>query len=174
MNANEIIWKDIEEFPKYEISSTALIRNKEAKLIRVTPVGKRGYPVVSLMKDNKVYVRTVHVLFAKAFIPNPSHYPQVNHIDGDKTNCSLSNLEWCSSRENNLHARVTGLHKSNGDKAVLQYDKEENFIAEFVSASQASRLTGIGRSNICNVCNNRIYNGRRTLTAGGYIWKWKK
>lgn len=68
-----------------------------------------GYMKVLLRtKDNSVN-RYVHRLVAQAFIPNPNHYREVNHIDGDKTNNCVLNLEWCTSKQNKRHASDTGL-----------------------------------------------------------------
>lgn len=146
----------------------SFISNKFLK----TPIGKRGYPNVNLRNDDgKSYLKCVHRLVAEAFIDNPENLPEVNHIDGVKTNNSVNNLEWCSAKENNNHARKTGLHKSDGDKAVVQI-KNGIPVAIYKSASEASRKTGIGRSGICNVCNKRVCNGRHNRTAGGYEWNW--
>lgn len=68
-----------------------------------------GYLMVNLRKDRKVKLISVHRLIAITFIPNPENLPQVNHIDGVKTNNSIPNLEWCSSRDNLIHAIRTGL-----------------------------------------------------------------
>ena len=171
----DTIWKEISEFPNFEISINADIRNIRTKKLRKISIGKRGYPVCSFCKKGKLYLRTLHTLFAKAFIPNPNNLPQINHIDGNKNNCSIENLEWCTAKQNNIHARNTGLHKSDGDKAVLQYDLEGNLIKEFKSASEASRILKISRSNICNVCNHRKnQKGYEYKTYKNYIWKWKK
>lgn len=70
-------------------------------------LNNRGYYSVGIKR--KTYM--VHRLVALAFIPNPDNKPCVNHLDGNKTNNHISNLEWCSVKENNLHARQTGLHR---------------------------------------------------------------
>lgn len=167
-------WKDVVGFEMYEVSSLGKIRNKETGYIKTPGVGKRGYPVVSMRRDGKMYLKTVHRIVANAFIPNPEDKPEVNHINGDKTDYRIENLEWTTTKENNAHARRTGLHKSDGDKAVNQYDEFGRLIATYRSASVASRITGISRSCICNVCHNRSYNGKTHRTAGGYVWKWAK
>ena len=169
----EEVWKIIEEFPCYSISNYGKVINNKTNKLKTFSVGKEGYPYFSFWKNKKQYCRKLHVLLARAFIPNPENFPQVNHIDGNKKNFSLENLEWVTAKENNIHARRTGLHKSDGDKSVLQFDKSGNFIAEFKSASEASRKTLISRGNICNVANHRVIGNKRILSAGGYKWEWK-
>lgn len=163
-------WDTVSGFPEYEISSTGLIRNRRTGHIKTPYVGKRGYPVVSLQRNGKQYLRTVHILMARTFIPNPYNKTQVNHIDGDKTNYALSNLEWCTPKENMTHARITGLHVSDGDKAITQYTKSGEKVQSYKSASEASRCTGIAR---CNISTAARGNGKYK-TAGGYIWKYEK
>lgn len=70
-------------------------------------LNNRGYLSVGIRRKTHM----VHRLVAQAFIPNPENKPCVNHRDGNKQNNSVSNLEWCTIKENNLHARQTGLHK---------------------------------------------------------------
>lgn len=163
-------WVAIEEFPNYEITRSGMIRNKTTNKIKKISKGYRGYPVVSLRKDGKMYLRTIHILLARTFIPNPENKPEINHIDGDKTNYKLENLEWVTRKENDNHARITGLHKSDGDKPVLQYTKDMKFIRRYKSASEAARVTGFNRSGISNVARGR----KRCKTCHGYIWKYEK
>lgn len=175
-------WRIIPDLTeKYEVSSHGRIRATRNGKIRKTPVGKRGYPVFSVKgscfnppkKPNGSYPVYVHGCVAKAFIENPRNCQQVNHIDGNKENNKVENLEWCTSKENMDHARRTGLHKSDGDKAILQI-KNGVIIAEYKSASEASRKTGLSRPNICNVANHRVHNGHHWISIGGYNWEWKK
>ena len=71
---------------------------------------RNGYKRVLLIsRENKRCHKLVHRLVAEAFIPNDLNLPQVNHIDGDKSNNHYSNLEWCTQQENNVHALKTGL-----------------------------------------------------------------
>lgn len=163
------IWKTIEEFPDYEISFDCVIRNKKTGHIKKQCIGKRGYLVVSMYKNKKGYLRTVHILYARAFIPNPNNLPMVNHKDGNKTRCTFDNLEWSTARDNLLHAIVMGLHTSDGDKKISQYSKDGNLVATYKSASEASRVTGIKRCNICSVARSNT----RQKSAGGYIWRYE-
>jgi hypothetical protein len=59
---------------------------------------------ISIYKNGKRKSEKVHRLLAQSFIPNPENKPQVNHIDGDKSNNKLSNIEWCTAKENIQHA----------------------------------------------------------------------
>ena len=98
------VWKIIENHPDWEISTIGgVVRNKETKEIKTTHRHPKGYLMVSL--NNKEYL--VHRLVAKAFIPNPDNKPQVDHIDGCKTNNDASNLRWTTSKENNSNPNTS-------------------------------------------------------------------
>ena len=164
----DLQWVQIDEFPNYEIRADGTIRNKKTGRIKQHSKGARGYPVVSFRKDGKMFLRTLHVVLARTFIDNPENKPQVNHIDGNKDNYALDNLEWCTSKENMMHARKNGLHISDGDKRTAQLSMDGEVIAIFKSASEASRVTGVGRCNITGVANGHT----RQKSAGGYRWKY--
>lgn len=162
----------LQDFPDYLINKLGEIKNIHLNRIKKIGVGKRGYPVVSLCQGKRQYVRTVHVLLARTFLPNPKNLPQVNHIDGNKLNYQLSNLEWCTAKENILHARRTGLHTSDGDKQITQI-KDGMVIATYRSASEASRQTGINRANISNAARGYVNKkGVHAFTAGGFQWRY--
>lgn len=107
----------------YEVSDTGEVRSVD-RILSVTNQKERlfkgrvllqtinkqvQYKQVSLWKENKGTSYYVHRLVAEAFIPNPEGKPEVNHIDGNRQNNHISNLEWVTSGENSLHASKTGL-----------------------------------------------------------------
>ena len=119
------VWKDIEEFKGlYQVSNLGQIRSIDriteyktgAKRLTkgvVLSIGKNklGYSQVGLSKNDKCYSRRVHRLVAQAFIPNPNRYKEINHIDGNKQNNNVGNLEWCNRKQNIRHAINNGLRK---------------------------------------------------------------
>lgn len=95
---------NIKGFPGYTISrSGVVIGVKGAPLTHFLNVD--GYPVVYMRFNKKNFCRRVHRLLAETFLPNPHNLPVVNHIDGNKENFSLDNLEWVTVKENDRHAR---------------------------------------------------------------------
>ena len=160
-------WREAPGVPGYEVSTFGRVRNSVTGRVRKESIGKRGYPVLPVKIDGQFYLKTVHRLVALAFLPNPYNKREVNHINGDKTDNRVENLEWCTRQENDAHARRTGLHKSDGDKPVSQYTVSGKFVARFKSVSDASRKTGINRHGISYVALCRP----KYKTAGGYRWK---
>ena len=108
------IWKPVKGFENYEVSNLGQVkslnynRTKEAKILRLCK-NKDGYLTVTLYKNGKGYAKKVHRLVTAAFIPNPEGKTEVNHIDGNKTNNRVENLEWATHSENMHHAWETGL-----------------------------------------------------------------
>ena len=121
------------------------------------------YLKVSIQK--KVY--NLHRLIAQTFLPNIENKPVVNHIDGNKLNSKLNNLEWVTHKENAEHAHATGLCIDNKNK-IVQLDLTGNIINHFNSQVEASKQLNIDISCIRNCCNENIYK----KTAGGFIFKY--
>lgn len=122
-----------------------------------------GYLVVNLRKNHTSWVVPVHVLVARAFIPNPDDMPTVNHKDGNKLNNRVENLEWVSYSENNTHALRTGLRKPRG-VAIVQYTLSGEYVSTYKSVTDAARLTGFSRGAISHCLNGRVN------TSFGYVW----
>lgn len=130
---------------------------------------QKGYMVVHL-KDG---VKKVHRLIAMTFLENPDDLPQVNHIDEDKTNNRLENLEWCDNEYNsNYGTKGERLSKAlrNGKKSkkVLQYTLDGELVREWPSAMEAERA-GFCHGHIVRCCNGNA----GFKTHKGYIWKYE-
>lgn len=95
---------------KYDVSSDGeIFSNVGTRKRMIGKVGNNGYRMVVLTVDGKKLYPMVHRLVAEVFIPNPKNLREVNHKDGNKLNNSVDNLEWVTTRENQLHARDMGL-----------------------------------------------------------------
>jgi hypothetical protein len=111
----EEIWKDVIGYEEYfQVSNLGNIFSKRTNKILITPLSKTGYPILSTKiggRKGTCKCFKVHRFVAEAFIPNPDNKPFVNHIDGNKTNIVVTNLEWVTPKENSVHAVDTGLQK---------------------------------------------------------------
>lgn len=155
----------------YEVSNLGDVRsvryNHKGEVIYsrlLKPAVKaKGYLAVVLSKQNHTTNHLVHRLVASAFLSNPNHLPEVNHIDGNKSNNVVNNLEWCSSSDNLYHAYQIGLKHKEG-KAVVCVETGE----VFDSVKAANKAMGVSHYHIADVCNHRGEN----KTACGYHWEW--
>ena len=110
MESIKEIWRVISEFPNYEVSNLGRVRRvwKNHASMKQTALSKVGYEMVHLSHEGTNKHRAIHRLVAIAFIDNPDNLPEVNHIDGNKLNNSVDNLEWCSRSQNMKHAYSIG------------------------------------------------------------------
>jgi hypothetical protein len=129
----------------YYVTETGeVFSGKFDKLKKLKPSdNSRGYLQVYLMIDGKQINKSIHRLVGETFIPNPENYPQINHIDGNKLNNHVSNLEWCTGSDNIKHAIEIGLQKPNNG--------EEN-----------------GRSKLTE---QQVFEIRQLYSSGDYILK---
>ena len=158
-------WKKVEGYENYSVSDTGLVRNDTTRRTLKPCTGNHGYYMVFLHENNKGTQKTVHRLVAKAFIPNTENKRCVNHIDGNKLNNCVSNLEWCTVAYNNNYG--TRKEKALGGKAVLQCDLDGRFISEYRSITEAGKQNQIDPKSIYRWC---IKNGG---VGHGYRWYFK-
>lgn len=169
------VWKKIKGYDFYEVSNygnirsldrvivDSLGRNRKLKgCIRKQRISKQGYMRVNLYNGERIITERVHILIAKAFIENPENKPEVNHIDGNKKNNNVSNLEWCTRIENVHHMYKSNLKKI---KKVVQKDLDGNIINEFDSVYSVFKILGFPKSSI----RNSIY---RKKDYNGFIWEY--
>ena len=117
-------WKDISDYENYEVSNLGNIRNKKTRRV-LKSYNKGGYAVVGLSKT-KGKIFPVHRLVCQAFIPNPENKPQVNHIDKNGLNNNVTNLEWNSVLENNIHRSNGVIQTTNQQIPIYRVDENTN------------------------------------------------
>jgi hypothetical protein len=190
------IWKDIEGYEGlYQVSNLGRLRSFDrvvrhskgvpfVKTVRGRIMSiinlNRGYNRINLSVNNNRRSFFIHRLVASAFIENNEGLPEVNHLNGIKTDNRAVNLEWCTSSENSRHAILIGLQKPTrpwqgktgalnpSSKPVLQFTKQGIVITEYASAHEAMRATGIDFSFIAMCCRGKC------KTAKGFVWKYKE
>ncbi len=174
------IWKNIIGYEGlYQVSNYGRIKSLKRTINLKNNYSKRknilktfinhGYIQIGLCKNGKCVTKKVHRIVAEAFITNPYNKPCVNHIDGNKENNCVNNLEWCSYKENSIHY-VKNFSKDRysniKSKKVYQYDINNTFIREWKSVQEIHKELNISKSSIYLCCLNKLN------SAGGFIWKY--
>lgn len=153
-------YREIPGFAGYSVSSRGEVLNRLGR-IAATCLNRRGYVHVNLGRGRSA---KMHRVVALAWIPNPAALPQVNHIDGNKQNNDVSNLEWVSDSQNIAHAFAAGLHP-NPEKPVQGvcvvtgagvWAKSQHAVAHF--GFQYRRVNDCLRG--------------RSKSHGGYVWSY--
>lgn len=156
------VWKDIIDFPNYQVSNLGRVKSK-GKILKSTK-DNGGYLMVMISNNTGYKTKRIHRLVAETFIPNPNNYKEVNHIDENKTNNCVDNLEWCTRKYNNNYGTRNKRISNTMKKKIGQYDKNNNLIKAYESISEASKQSEINIASISRSVNNI------QKTAGGYVW----
>lgn len=168
-------YRKVDGFP-YSVTRDGVVRNDRTGRVRKPSVSNSGYYCVKLWDGERSKNSFVHRLVAIAFVPNPEGKPEVNHIDGDKTNNAASNLEWVTGVENKRHCReVLGKVNRHPDtraahnackKRVRCIDTGE----EYESITAAAKDIGVAQSALSTHLlggHNRCKGMRFELVGGG-------
>lgn len=169
------VWKDIKDYENlYQVSNLGNVRSldkyvngKNSKRLVKGKIlslfdDKDGYKIINLYKNKKIKQFRVHRLVAEAFIPNPNHLPQINHLDENKENNKINNLQWITLVDNCNY----GTRNQRISKKVNQYDLNGNYIRTWDSIIQVEKKLNIFHSRIIEVCKGQ----RRQI--GGYKWRY--
>lgn len=169
----EEIWKDIKDFPNYQVSNLGNVRNIKRGTTMKPIYDNNGYKKVHLFNKGKEKMLFIHRLVAIAFIPNPENKPTVNHIDGNTSNSNVNNLEWATMKEQLIHSVYVLNNKSvitdkcrearakQLRKAVMRDDGKI-----YKRVIEASKENNVSVSNIQKCCR-----GER-VRAGGHEWQY--
>ena len=147
-------WRPVKGYEGlYEVSNTGKIKSFQWGKTRILHqnINQRGYHHVILSKNKVKKDLRVHRLVASAFIPNPLNKPEINHIDGNKGNNNVNNLEWATRKENIDHSIKTGLcdERIKSKRCpVIVFDMDGNFIGRFQSQMMAAKCLGINHKLI--------------------------
>ena len=147
---------------RYTISNLGIVRSILTNKILNPGTTKFGYKRINLRdKNNKDKSYFVHRLVAMNFLPNPNNYPEVNHIDCDRTNNRLDNLEWVTKEQNIKHSFLYGNKSNKGRKNPNAKLIEEDIIAiralnktKRFSNNEIAKLFHISSSSVDNIINN--------------------
>lgn len=160
------VWKDIDGYPNYQASNLGRVKSLNYKKTGVEKIlkgykNRNGYLRVNLSKKGKSKLYYIHRLVAQAFISNPNNWSQINHIDEDKTNNKVDNLEFCTAEYNINY----GTRTERTQKPILQFSKEGEFIRKWDSIVDIERELGFNHSAITKCCKGKLYK-----SVGGYKW----
>jgi hypothetical protein len=159
------IWKTINGFENYKVSNLGKVlsyqKNKK-ELILKERITKHGYCRVMLQKGIIKKECFIHRLVADAFIENKENKEQINHLDLNKSNNRVENLEWCTRSENMIHSLLNGRNKKY--KKIVRYNLSEEKI--YHSIKIASQENNISTSSI-----HQCLKGK-SKTSNGYKWKY--
>lgn len=147
------IWKEVENYPNYFISNTGVLKRvykNGNSLIKSYYVHKNKYKRVHMSNSNGIKFFNIHRLVASAFIPNPYNKEDVNHIDGDKMNNHVSNLEWATRKENIKHSWDNGFQDNmiNTHRKIILNTENGIF---YESCTEASKYSNFSQSHLSSM-----------------------
>lgn len=156
MTENNIQIKTIDGFERYLINSIGEIYDKKRQRNICQWVDNVGYYQCNLYDDKgKKYYKRVHRLIALAFIPNPYNYQQVNHIDGNKQNNNVENLEWVTNSDNTQHGYDNNLYKfKSRSHPIRVYTKQGKYLNTYKSIRSLCQELKLNRKTVTAILKN--------------------
>lgn len=167
-------WKDIKWYEGlYQVSNLGRVKRLKGRYMKCDKILKGyedefGYIRLNLSKNSKTKNITLHRLVAQAFIPNAENKPQVNHMDEDKTNNVVSNLEWVTAKENVNHGTRTNRAIKKREIKIKVIDIANGEYNYYNSIKECSRHLGVDNSAITKQLKGKL------RQCGGYVFEYAK
>ena len=168
----------------YEVSNIGRVRSVSRWIHYISKYGKpykiwmegriltlkisNGYCLAHLSHHGIAKHKTIHRIVAEAFIQNPDNLPEVNHKDENPKNNCVENLEWCTTVYNIRYGTAIERRSSCIRKPIAKYTKSGEFVASYISATEASKLLGKGRKG-----TGLISTAARGLKPSAYGYRWR-
>lgn len=180
----DIFWDGYKNFTEYLFYQNGDVYSK--KKDRFLKPTKDTYLRIALTDKGRTTNFYLHRVIAELFVPNPNNKPQVNHKDGNKLNPHYLNLEWCTGKENIVHAFKNGLSKIPNNRpclsvAIIQKTLSGLFIKEYPSANEAGRQIKVSATSIRAAANGGreavirgVRKWEKCTQSGGFKWEWKQ
>ena len=174
------VWKDVVGYEgQYQVSNKGNVRSVD----RINHIGSKysgrmlkpwyqsgGYLQVGLCKNGKVMSKYIHRLVLEAFVDNPNNLPEVNHLDENKTNNELPNLEWCDSSYNSKYGTRIRRIAQKQSKKVRAVNIETGEVLTFNSTQEAVRK-GYNSGGVSQACRGHYKSATGKLIGDGHTYK---
>lgn len=161
------VWKDIEGYEgRYQVSNLGRVKRVITGRILKSGKNRGGYLYVNLCKNGKYKTHKIHRQVAQAFIPNPENKPEINHIDEDKSNNVISNLEWSTRKENVNHGTRNERSSRKQSISIIAINLKTGESRKFYGTNECARQLGLNQSSITSVLKGR------NKQTGGYIFEY--
>lgn len=156
-----VIWKPVRGYEdRYIVSSNGEVMSLDSgthkgrkKQFRAN---NRGYICVAICENGRTKTRLVHRLVAEAFIPNPHNKNQVNHIDGNKENNCVSNLEWVTDNENKSHSSIFSGGTQRPKRSVVVTNISTGEISVFEGLREAERCLHLDHGSVMRMIKGQV------------------
>ncbi|MBR6258990.1 MAG: HNH endonuclease [Oscillospiraceae bacterium] len=149
-------WDTLIGFDNYEVNRKGKIRNRFSGR-EIGTLDEHGYVRVVLKQNGQNYSKAVHVLIATQYIPNPDNKPFVNHIDENRSNNCVENLEWVTAKENANHGERNTKVSSRISRPVNEYTLSGKYIRTWKSITAFANFYGVNVSNSRQAAINTKY-----------------
>lgn len=158
------MWKTIQDFENYEVSDSGEVRNTKYNRLLTPSPGAGGYLRVNLRRDNKSYQKYIHRLVAEAFLEGEG---EVNHLDGNRTNNNVNNLEWTTHAKNVQHAFDVLHRKPPRQTRGVRVEYLNGLIIEFSSVKECAIYYKVDSKTIHDYIEYKL-SPRRKVQANFY------